>query len=124
MASLNAAAPRLQPILKMGRSIADLAGTEEIELAYNTEAIRYGSLNRRLGKLVNKTMTPLQFMILLQTLDANKSICMPGTNHSPLLANYVKRLTLQHPLHTHGIKSRPSGSGSTIGTSKNRAGSG
>jgi predicted ATPase with chaperone activity len=47
MASLNAAAPRLQPILKVG-SIADLAGTEEIELAYNTEAIRYGSLNRRL----------------------------------------------------------------------------
>jgi predicted ATPase with chaperone activity len=35
-------------VLKVGHTIADLACTEEIELAYNAEAIRYGSLNRRL----------------------------------------------------------------------------
>jgi predicted ATPase with chaperone activity len=48
MTLINAGAPRLQPVLKVGRTITDLACTEEIELAYNAEAIRYGSLNRRL----------------------------------------------------------------------------
>jgi hypothetical protein len=55
---------------------------KEIQLAYKRRSDSIWKLKPTTLRLVSKTLTPLLLMILVQTLDANKSICMPGTNQS------------------------------------------